>query len=194
MTSLPVHNHTIMSTLLPHRLLQPNTPTMADWAAPRASLPRIQQRQPQPQIRSPNPSDGVLPFDFSAPRQPGLTFPKNSRAYYCPPEQIVLTKNYVPPLPNPLRNGSTNPIFFTDTALKEGVAELFAWTVHSRNNRRSGNKDTWRARQELPYDPNDDDLMVWKIQPYCDEDRVKANGQVSNTWPPWDFHFLDFEL
>jgi hypothetical protein len=93
-----------------------------------------------------------------------------------------------------LRNGSTNPIFFTDTALKEGVTELFAWTVRSRTSRRSGNKDTWRAHQELPYDPDDDDLVVWKRQSYCGKNEVKANGQVSNTWPPWDFHPLDFDL
>ncbi|KAF2625246.1 hypothetical protein BU25DRAFT_412696 [Macroventuria anomochaeta] len=110
-----------------------------------------------------------------------------------------MTDNYVPPPPNPLRKSSSNPVFFADPALREGVAELFGYTVQSRDKNRNGSGNTWQMRQKLPYDPNDDDLMAWRkrLEDGADNggDEVKANGHVSDTWPLWNSRFdLGFDL
>ncbi|KAL1600207.1 hypothetical protein SLS59_005831 [Nothophoma quercina] len=141
------------------------------------------------------------PFDFSAPRQPGLTFPKDLRAYYNPPDQIVVSDNYVPPPPNPLQQTSSNPVFFTDPTLRRNVVEYFAWTSQSQASDRSGyrknnntNINDWRAHDRLPYEPKDDDVMLWKQKLQREEEEVKATSQVHPTWPPWDFRLLNFDL
>ena len=208
--SLTAQRDTTMTSLLPHRPLRPSTPAMGNWAAPRSSLPRT-QHHPQPQLQAQlqsqsqqltqHPMYGVEPFDFSAPRQPGLTFPKDLRAYYNPPDQIVVSENYVPPPPNPLQQTSSNPVFFTDPTLRRNVVEYFAWTSQSQASDHSGyrknnntNINDWRAYDRLPYEPKDDDVMLWKQKLQREEEEVKATSQVHPTWPPWDFRLLNFDL
>ena len=139
---------------------------------------------------------GVEPFDFSAPRQPGLTFPKDIRAYYYPNDQEVMTEDYVPPPPNPLRQTSIDPIFFEDSVLRDGIAEYFARPTKLQTSDHGGYRENnyYRAHDRLPYEPKDEDLLVWRKKLTNDEEKAATNDQTRKTWPPWDFQLLDFDL
>lgn len=195
MPFLPVRPPSTMSSLPPLRPLRPNMPAIAPWPRARAPTPRTQheKRQQRPVILR----DNVLPFDFSASVLPGLTFPKDFRAYHCPRDEIILTENYVPPLPNPLRKTSNNPVFFSNPALMANVAELFGYTGQSKDNGQHDGSTTWQAPPALPYDPHHDDLMVWKKRSKgsTNDERkeVKVNGADTDTWPPWNSR-LDLEM
>lgn len=197
MTPISLLPHSTMSSLLPHRPLRPHVPAIAGFAAPRVPKPHTQQQQPQQQQQSATLWDSVLPFDFSSPRQPGLTFPKDLRAYHYPPEQVIMTEDYVPPPLNPLRTCSSNPIFFVDPVLREGVAELFGYTVQSRDGSRNDNANTRQARHRLSYGPCDDDMVIWRKRleggVYDGGNEVNANGFVTDTWPQWTSRF-DLDL
>ncbi|KAF1358391.1 hypothetical protein EJ07DRAFT_156988 [Lizonia empirigonia] len=194
-TAPPIHSCTMVSQI-PNRHI-----------APHASTPRLGQ---QP-ANLHGPRQGVLPFDFSTTTQPRLTLPKDLKAFHYPPEQIVMTEGYVHPPPNPLRKDSKNPnpIFFADPVFKEDVAGYFGYSVQGKASNGSGN--TWQPRsrsigfhtfmrQTLPYQPSDDDLIIWKKKSEGSEDHQAGNGEVkrvdwtvSDTWPPWNQR-LDLDL
>lgn len=192
MGTLSVYPRTTMSSLLPHRPLHPHAPATT---APRTQPFRTQQQQRQQPQQPPDIQNGVLPFDFSTSVQPSLTFLKDLKAFHYPPEQVNMTGQSPPPPPNPLRNPSSNPVFFTDSTLREDVAEMFGHALQVKNSAGNVDRDSQQARQKLPYDPKDDDLMLWTQQLKGGGDdqawgsEVKANGFVSDVWPPWDFRF-----
>ncbi|KAH6639739.1 hypothetical protein C7974DRAFT_137794 [Boeremia exigua] len=187
----PARSFSTMTSLPSHQPPRPETPAIADWPTSRLPKPRT----PTPHAHQPQVfRDGVLPLDFSAPKQPGLTFPKNFRTYHCPPDQITTTQA---PAPNPLRKTSSDPVFFSDPALRKDVAESFGHAVQSKNDKQpaGGVKKTERR---LPYKVNDDDLVAWNTGSDTGaddrEEKVKASSDfVTNTWPPWNLRF-DLEV
>ncbi|UPX17072.1 uncharacterized protein EKO05_0007448 [Ascochyta rabiei] len=198
MATLPLRPHNTMASLLPHRSLQPTLPS---------HTPHTQQEQQRQAPSFLDRTQRVLPFDFSASTQPVLTLPKDLKAFYYPPEQIILTENHVPPPPNPLRKHSSNPVFFTDPPLREDVAELFGHAVRGENSN-SRNVSQMRSstiafytikRQTLPYHPSDDDMLVWMKRLGSGEDDQAGGGEVKqadwvgSTWPTWNLRF-DLEL
>ncbi|XPS77798.1 hypothetical protein M3J09_009825 [Ascochyta lentis] len=181
LSPLPYH---AMTTLLPLRPLRPDTPFFE--SAPLSSSSHAQQRQ------APNNLDRTQ---------------KDLRAFHCPPEQITMTANHAPPSPNPLRRQSSNPIFFTDPALREDIAELFGHTVRGTD---SSNGDVLQTRssvvgfhivvrQTLPYHANEDDVLVWKKRLDGGEENQASDSEVKTAdwgvgaWPPWNFRF-DLEM
>lgn len=191
-----------MASRLPRRPLRPNTPSVT--TAPRL---RQQHRQPHKLLDL---RHRVLPFDFSATMQPSLAFPKDLKAFHYPPEQVIVTENYVPPRPNPLRRQSSEPVFFIDPGFRQDVAELFGYTVHGQDSSRSGHVNTRQVllrttgfhttmRQAPPYVPNDGDALVWRKRlegnsnGQTRSDDVKPAWNLSDTWPQWNFR-EDLEL
>ncbi|KAF3032287.1 hypothetical protein E8E12_001150 [Didymella heteroderae] len=204
----PVRPPLGMTPLLP---LRPSTPAIAAWPPPRAPDLRIhhgqnqrqsQQREQQSQQSQQQtnqqpviPRGKVVPFDSSATVFPGLTFPENLRDYYYPRDEITMTKNYEPPLLNPLRKASHDPVFFSSPTLKANIAELFGYTVHCNDCVRRHRHSIWQAPLALPYDPEDDDLAAWKkhSEGVADDEYHEAIGGRESL-PLWNGCFdLDFD-
>lgn len=196
-----------MASRLPRRPLRPSAPSVT--TAARTPAPRLRQQHKQPRDRL-ELRYRVLPFDFSANMQPSLAFPKDLKAFHYPPEQIIVTENYVPPRPDPLRKQSNEPVFFIDPAFRQDVAELFGYTVHEQDSSRSGNANTRQVhlrtigfhtsmRQAIPYVPSDGDALVWRKRldgssnSQTRSDGVKPAWNLSDTWPQWNFR-EDLEL
>lgn len=151
----------------------------------------------------------VLPFDFSAARQPGLTFPKDLRAFHYPPEQIIMTEGYVAPPPNPFQEHSKdpNPILFTDPAFRQDVAEYFGHSIQGRASNGNGGTQlrstaigfNTYARQTITYRAGDNDMLVWKkIQEGAEEvqagkgEAIPSGWTLGDKWPPWNLR-LDLD-
>jgi hypothetical protein len=195
--------------------MSPLLPSFSTMAAllPLRSNPRFvaptspaqqQQQQHHPNLLDPR-MRVVPPFDVSASMLPSLTYPKNLRAFYYPPEQIIMTDNYVPSPPSPLRESSNDPIFFEDPALKRDIYDLFTSTQHAydanNNGQRVYSKTSMHNKQHrmISFDPIHNDLLVWKKRMEGGESEqgnteVKAATSGTNdTWPQWNMRF-DLEL
>lgn len=210
MTPLPVSCHGTMASLLPHGSLRPTTPLVTSTS--RAPPTRLHQQQHQPQRQPINLLDlkqKVLPFDYhlSTSQLPSLTHPGDLKAFYYPPEVVILTEDYISPSQSPLRKGSRNPIFFDDPVFKRDVINLFSLKL---NDESISEPDRYRRpdvmsthtppRQALPYDPNDDDDFVFRKRLQAGECGETGDNGVkptisgaSDTWPPWNVRF-DLEL
>ena len=185
-----------MSSSLPLRPFQPIAPASTNWAAPLTPPYCAQQHQILLQQHTII-QETVLPSHFSAPRKPGLTLPKDLRAFHSPPEQIIVTKNHVFPRQKPLRTHSTNPVFYTDPTLKGAVVEFFSYSIQTKDNIRNDNGNNWQAHHKLPYDPKDNDQVAWRQRSAQDAEdssrEMKVNSSISDTWPPWNSRF-DLDL
>ncbi|KAJ4318936.1 hypothetical protein N0V94_004166 [Neodidymelliopsis sp. IMI 364377] len=191
-----VQPHNMISPL-PHRPYQPGT----TFTAP---APHPPQQQQHGLIDS---KFQVLPYDFrfaNASELPALTFPKDLRAFHYPPEQVIMTEDYVPPAPDPLKKGSKDPVFFQDPNLKGNVVKHFTLTHQECKN--DGSVDV-RSKTSihqmrdpaLSYGPEHDDLRVYKEQSEgIKEDSVGDLRRTKHVfrgdfWPPWNVRF-DLEL
>jgi hypothetical protein len=193
--------HNDMTSPVSHRPHQPST----TFTAPAPRPPQQQQQQQQHELV--NSKFRVLPYDFrfaNASELPALTFPKDLRAFHYPPEQVIMTEDYVPPAPNPLRKGSKNPVLFQDPTLKENVVKHFTCT--HQEGKDDGDTDLCsktniRNLQDsaLSYGPEHDDLQVYKKRSEgLKEDSVENPTRTKGIfredfWPPWNVRF-DLEL
>lgn len=179
------------------RSLQSNIVHNANPSARHTSMIGSQQqrqlRREQPHILR----EGVSPFDFNAPIQPGLTFPENFRAFHHPPEQTSTEKNCARTPSSPLKPGSSDPIFFSDPAVRGEIAELFGYTLKSKGGTVTGGGEgiVQKPSQRLPYNPQDDDLAVWKsvADTSTNTDEEKTSSTSNDAWPPWNAR-VDLEL
>lgn len=185
--------------------LQPLQPPMGPGAnsyIPRMSTPHVQQQQQQQQqTRRKQPQilrNATLPFDFSASVLPELTFPKDTKTYCYPHDQVNNKEHRIPPS-NQLQPESSNPVFFRDPVLRKDVAELFGYTLKRKGGsfNGSGTNDILMPYQRLPYDPEEDDVTVWRAGPKSATDgedgQVNRTSQMTHTTPSWNLR-IDLEL
>ncbi|KAF3031899.1 hypothetical protein E8E11_002382 [Didymella keratinophila] len=208
MAPMPVCPPSSMNPFLPLRPLRPSTPAIAAWPPPCAPTPRThlntrqqqQQQQHVEQFRQQQkpktpfvPRGKVVPFDFSATKLPGLTFPDNPRDLYFPREEVIVTENYEPPPPNPLRKASHDPVFFLHPTLKANIAQLFGYPVQHNHHARSHNHSVWQSPPALSYVPDDDDLAAWRKRSEDRADNDNEKIDYFDTLPPWNNRF-DLDL